>query len=511
MKLPEREKKYYLFPLGELNNIPPFSWLHFELIDTLAVAFIIAMFVKVFLFEIYKVPTSSMEPTILGDMIKDGQFFWGGDRVLVSKIAHLLGGIKRFDPVGFHHPLQKNIVFVKRVVGLPEEDITVIDGEVFYRKHDDPKGIFKIAKKPLKLQESIWIPVNIDIGGVPIINYFESKNMVYELNSDTFKINLPQASLHLTKSIKDKFYLDSGGNPVRDIKLFMQVQPSKLSGKCIIIYSFARFKIAVRADFAKSTVHLIVKEKNSIIYKKATNIKISEYYPISFALLVFDGDIILKVDQKVALQYTFIDKITIRLEYGSNGLKYREEDFDKVFLRLFPYKSKLKVLFDDFEGYISKLKLFRDIFYIDKGGVKYRNVLRVPPKKYFVMGDHSTNSYDSREWRKLGFSIENKEYYLDSLFKDSKYSETYNYIFFKDEYGIPRYVLKRGCRMLSRLEMLLNIIKNSEERNPFLPSLSCSPESGGRRNYFVDEELIMGKPLMILFPWSPKFRVKIIR
>ncbi len=506
-----KDKKYYLLPLWELNKLPPFCWLHFELIDTLSIAFIIAMFVKVFLFEIYKVPTSSMEPTILGDMIKDGKYLWGGDRVLVSKIAHLLGRIKRFDPIGFHHPLQRNIVFVKRVTGLPEEDITVIDGEIFYRTKDDPMETFKIAKKPLRLQESIWIPVNIDIKDFPIKNFFNLRNIQYDFNSDSFKINSSQASLELARRITDKFYLESGGNPVRDIKLFMQIQPFVLKGNCVISYRFAKFKIYVMISFEKSHLRLVVKQKNTNLFDEKVNIKISEYFPISISLLVFDGEIIVKVNQKVATKYTFLDKITLHLTGTSPNVKYRTSDFDKVMLLIFPSKRNLKIHFDNFEGEVRKLKLFRDIFYINKGGVAYRNVLHIPAKKYFVMGDHSTNSYDSREWKKLGFKVKDKEYFLDSLFKDSKYVETHEHISFKDENGIPRYVSKNDCALLSRIKLLFSIKKNVPEDDIIFHNSSCSPESGGRRSYFVSEELIMGKPLMILFPWSPKFRFKIVR
>lgn len=532
----EIQKKHYILPLGELNKIPPFDWLTFELIEALTVAFIIAMFVKLFLFEIYKVPTSSMEPTILGDCYlqaedssscssqPSGKMLWSGDRVLVSKIAHILGGIKRFEPIGFHHPLQRNIVFVKRVVGLPGEDITIIDGEVFYRKADDPKDTFKIAKKPIEIQESIWIPVNIGIKEKPLVDYFHLKNVKYDLNSETFRINSHRARLELKKPIQNRFYSYElhGTDDVRDIKLFLQIQPFEKKGEAVIIYFFAQTKIYLKINFKDGYVRMIVKENNKKLFDNRIGINVSEYYPTSFSLLVFDGDIILKVNQKVAFKYTLIDTVTIRKIIMADGsFTYEPNDFNKILKRLLPYLSPhqafpqgrlLNISFNDFDGEIKKMKLFRDIYYINKGGISKGYVLHIPDKNYFVMGDHSTNSYDSREWKMREFTIEGNNYYLDDLEKDSKYIETQDMISFIDINGIPRYVSKSNCKLLSRWEMLLSYSKknNSIDERGIGGKRVCEPHIYSR-NYFVPEELIMGKPLMIIFPLSPKFRFKIVR
>lgn len=529
------EKKFYLLPLGELNKLPPFSWLNFELVETLAVAFIIAMFVKLFLFEIYKVPTSSMEPTILGDCYirtdnpgrcfsePAGKMLWSGDRVLVSKIAHLFSPIKRFEPVGFHHPLQKNIVFVKRVIGLPEEDITIIDGEVFFRKESDPPDTFKIAKKPLHLQESIWIPVNIRIKDKPLVDYFSVKGAHYDLNSETFRINSSHAQLSLKKPITNSFYSEEifDKDDVRDIKLFLQIQPFEKKGETVITYFYSSTRIYLKINYQENIVRMLIKENNIKLFDEKTSINISEYYPVSLALLVFDGDVVLKINQKVIFRFTLIDTVTIRKIVTQKGYTYERNDFNIILKRLKPYLAPYKVYpagrvlnitFNNFYGDIRKLKLFRDIYYINKGGVEKGYVLHVPAKNYFVMGDHSTNSYDSREWKMDEFTIEGKNYYLDNLYKDSRYMETEQIISFVDVNGIPRYISKSDCRLLSRIDLLFNNTSRnlSDRRIKKTQNKPCQPHLF-KRNYFVPEELIMGKPLMIIFPWSPKFRFKIIR
>lgn len=79
--------------------------------------------------EPYKVPTGSMEPTILP-----------GDRLIVSKLSYdlrvpwlgyriaSLGKPQRGDIIVFKYPRDTNVDYVKRVVGLPGDMLEVVDG-----------------------------------------------------------------------------------------------------------------------------------------------------------------------------------------------------------------------------------------------------------------------------------------------------------------------------------------------------------------------------------------------
>jgi signal peptidase I len=81
--------------------------------------------------EPYVVPSGSMEPSILP-----------GDYLFVSKLAYSLRvpftdislasfhEPKRGDIVVFRYPLDTSVNFVKRLIGLPGDDIVVTDGEI---------------------------------------------------------------------------------------------------------------------------------------------------------------------------------------------------------------------------------------------------------------------------------------------------------------------------------------------------------------------------------------------
>lgn len=89
-----------------------------------------------------------------------------GDRILVQKYLYELFPPKRFDVVVFKNPELSSQNFIKRLIGLPNEQVWVADGDVFVRpieKADDgavtPKGEWSIARKPDRTQESLWRPV----------------------------------------------------------------------------------------------------------------------------------------------------------------------------------------------------------------------------------------------------------------------------------------------------------------------------------------------------------------
>lgn len=83
----------------------------------------------------------------------------GGDRVLVLKPAYFLSRYKslawlapkRWDVVVFLYPGSGLDNYIKRLAGLPGESIEIIDGDIYIDG--------KIARKTPKAQERLWIPV----------------------------------------------------------------------------------------------------------------------------------------------------------------------------------------------------------------------------------------------------------------------------------------------------------------------------------------------------------------
>lgn len=67
-----------------------------------------------------RVENISMRPTL-----KPGEF------ILVNKLAYRVGDMGRGDIIVFHYPLNPQEDYIKRVIGLPGDEVIVRDGEVF--------------------------------------------------------------------------------------------------------------------------------------------------------------------------------------------------------------------------------------------------------------------------------------------------------------------------------------------------------------------------------------------
>jgi signal peptidase I len=92
------------------------------------VAISVALLIQAFLVKPYRIPSISMEDTLLI-----------GDRVLVDRISWRFSDPQRGDIVVFHPPFA-GPVLIKRIIGLPGDVVSVRDGAVYVngRRLDEP-------------------------------------------------------------------------------------------------------------------------------------------------------------------------------------------------------------------------------------------------------------------------------------------------------------------------------------------------------------------------------------
>jgi signal peptidase I len=95
-----------------------------EVIKTIGVAILLAFGMRQFVAEARFIPSGSMEPTLQVD-----------DRLIVDKVSYRLGNPKRgdiivFDPTDNLLKLNYKEAFIKRIIGLPGDKVTVINDKV---------------------------------------------------------------------------------------------------------------------------------------------------------------------------------------------------------------------------------------------------------------------------------------------------------------------------------------------------------------------------------------------
>lgn len=91
-----------------------------EVLESIAIAVVLAFVIRVFLFQPFYIPSSSMEPTLKP-----------GDRIIVNKFMYRFKEPERGDIIVFKYPLDPKRDFIKRLIGLPGETIEIKDSVLY--------------------------------------------------------------------------------------------------------------------------------------------------------------------------------------------------------------------------------------------------------------------------------------------------------------------------------------------------------------------------------------------
>ena len=103
-----------------------------EYFEAMVTAVILALFIRTFIVQAFKIPTGSMENNLLiGDHLLVNKFIFGPTVSRLERALLPVGTIKRGDVLVFKYPVQPDRDFVKRVIGLPGETLEVRDKKVY--------------------------------------------------------------------------------------------------------------------------------------------------------------------------------------------------------------------------------------------------------------------------------------------------------------------------------------------------------------------------------------------
>jgi signal peptidase I len=104
-----------------------------EYAEAIAVALVIALFIRSFVVQAFKIPSGSMIPTLLvGDHLLVSRFSYGIRNPVTGALWIDTGGRPhRGDIVVFRYPLNPSQDFIKRVIGLPGDTIEIVDKRVY--------------------------------------------------------------------------------------------------------------------------------------------------------------------------------------------------------------------------------------------------------------------------------------------------------------------------------------------------------------------------------------------
>jgi signal peptidase I len=114
-----------------------------EYAEAILVAVVLALFIRTFVVQAFKIPSGSMKPTLLvGDHILVNKFIYGVKLPFWDTTLIPISEPKRGDIVVFKFPEDPEKDFIKRVIGIEGDVVEIRDKKVYLNGEpmDDPYG-----------------------------------------------------------------------------------------------------------------------------------------------------------------------------------------------------------------------------------------------------------------------------------------------------------------------------------------------------------------------------------
>jgi signal peptidase I len=118
-----------------------------EWVEPFLIAAVVALFIRQFIVEAFKIPSGSMIPTLtIGDHLLVNKFVYGPRIPFTDSRVFTWKEPKRGDIIVFKYPENETKNFIKRVVGLPGDKIEIKNGKLFINDQPIPvtdQGVYE--------------------------------------------------------------------------------------------------------------------------------------------------------------------------------------------------------------------------------------------------------------------------------------------------------------------------------------------------------------------------------
>jgi len=174
-----------------------------ENIEAILIAIVLALFIRTFIIQAFKIPSGSMIPTLLiGDHILVNKFIYGVRIPFVKNPVIPYRDPKTLDIIVFKYPEDPDKDFIKRVIGVPGDVVQIKNKKVF------------INGKPLNPDPGMFTDMHIITGQINPRDNFGP-------------VTVPKDSYFVMGDNRDNSY---------DSRFWGFVDESMIRGEALIIY-----------------------------------------------------------------------------------------------------------------------------------------------------------------------------------------------------------------------------------------------------------------------------------
>ena len=194
-----------------------------EYAEAILIALMLALFIRTFVVQAFKIPSGSMKNTLLiGDHILVNKFIYGIKNPFNSNTWISVKQPKRKDIVVFKYPVNPSQDYIKRVIGLPGDRIEVRNKKVY------------VNNQPQDEKYAIFLDNKIIPGNV-------------QSRDNMGPIIVPKDSLFVMGDNRDNSY---------DSRFWNFVDLKAVKGKAFILYwSWDKENMAVRWNRITDLIH----------------------------------------------------------------------------------------------------------------------------------------------------------------------------------------------------------------------------------------------------------------
>jgi len=194
-----------------------------EYTEAILIALVLALFIRSFVVQAFKIPSGSMEPTLLiGDHLLVNKFIYGIRNPFTGDVWIPVKHPERGDIIVFKYPVNPKQDFIKRVIGVEGDRIKIVNKEVF------------VNGKPFEVKGAVHLDPNIIPADVNPRDNFGP-------------VTVPKNSLFVMGDNRDNSY---------DSRFWKFVKLNSVKGKAFILYwSWDKDKFTVRFNRLFKLIH----------------------------------------------------------------------------------------------------------------------------------------------------------------------------------------------------------------------------------------------------------------
>ena len=365
---------------------------------------------------------------------------YNGDRILVDKFAYDFREPNRWDVIVFKYPEGANTNYIKRLVGLPNELVSIAGGDIWTSRDGQPATI---ARKPPHVMQAMLQVVHDNNFPAPLMQTEgwpsawtdwadtslwksekgrrqftatclagQSASLRYQrFNPTPDDWKEVRLGLEVRKGVRPALVKDfqaynaisQGGHWVGDLAVECALESKSDTGRVVFDLVDGGQQHSCSIDLTDGTATL--EAASGITASTPTPIRGKGSWEVLFTNV--DDELRLFVDKKIMPTATpVLWDSEITKESTRDPVLEVVEPGSTVLTDLAPVGITVKAEDEPVAVVVSSIKVLRDIFYIGAVGFGRRGEIRDEPilefplesDQFFVLGDNSAASKDGRLW-----------------------------------------------------------------------------------------------------------------